>query len=79
MCIRDRIYGLHNMPGMKAGTIATRVGVIMASEDNFIIHIKEMCIRDRLDNDRHFLHRILHRHDGPERLDISRGKKEFTG
>ncbi|VCW17471.1 putative hydrolase YxeP [Klebsiella pneumoniae] len=34
------IYGLHNMPGMKAGTIATRVGGIMASEDNFIIRIK---------------------------------------
>ncbi len=28
------------MPGMKAGTIATRVGGIMASEDNFIIRIK---------------------------------------
>ncbi len=34
------IYGLHNMPGMKAGTIATRVGGIMASEDNFVIHIQ---------------------------------------
>ncbi len=34
------IYGLHNMPGMKAGTIATRVGGIMASEDNFVIKIK---------------------------------------
>lgn len=31
----EEIYGLHNMPGMKAGTIATRVGGIMASEDNF--------------------------------------------
>ncbi|MBF6066995.1 M20/M25/M40 family metallo-hydrolase [Klebsiella pneumoniae] len=36
----EEIYGLHNMPGMKAGTIATRVGGIMASEDNFIIRIK---------------------------------------
>ena len=36
-------------------------------------------LHDLLDNDRHFLLRILHRHDGPERLDISRGKKEFTG
>lgn len=35
----EEIYGLHNMPGMKAGTIATRVGGIMASEDNFIIRI----------------------------------------
>lgn len=34
------IYGLHNMPGMKVGTIATRVGGIMASEDNFVIKIK---------------------------------------
>ncbi len=36
----EEIYGLHNMSGMKAGTIATRVGGIMASEDNFIIRIK---------------------------------------
>lgn len=36
----EEIYGLHNMPGMKAGTIATRVSGIMASEDNFIIRIK---------------------------------------
>ena len=36
----QEIYGLHNMPGMKAGTIATRVGGIMASEDNFVIRIK---------------------------------------
>ncbi|WP_198082876.1 M20 aminoacylase family protein [Variovorax sp. E3] len=36
----DEIYGLHNMPGMRAGTIATRVGGVMASEDNFVIHVK---------------------------------------
>jgi hippurate hydrolase len=36
----DEIYGLHNMPGMKAGAIATRGGGIMASEDNFVIHIR---------------------------------------
>ncbi|MFZ4286654.1 M20 aminoacylase family protein [Variovorax sp. HJSM1_2] len=36
----DEIYGLHNMPGQAAGSIATRSGGIMASEDNFVIHIK---------------------------------------
>lgn len=36
----DEIYGLHNMPGMPAGSISTRVGGIMASEDNFEIHIR---------------------------------------
>lgn len=36
----QEIYGLHNMPGMKAGTISTRAGGIMASEDNFVIKIK---------------------------------------
>ncbi|WP_342472030.1 M20 aminoacylase family protein [Metasolibacillus sp. FSL H7-0170] len=36
----DEIYGLHNMPGLPAGTIQTRPGPIMASEDNFIIRIK---------------------------------------
>lgn len=35
----DEIYGLHNLPGMPAGHIATRVGGIMASEDNFVIRI----------------------------------------
>lgn len=34
------IFGAHNMPGMQAGTFATRAGGIMASEDNFVIHIK---------------------------------------
>ncbi|WP_027819079.1 M20 aminoacylase family protein [Paraburkholderia bannensis] len=36
----DAIFGAHNMPGMRAGTFATRSGGIMASEDNFVIHIK---------------------------------------
>ncbi|MET3183177.1 UNVERIFIED_ORG: hippurate hydrolase [Variovorax guangxiensis] len=36
----DEIYGLHNMPGMRAGTFATREGGLMASEDNFVIHVK---------------------------------------
>jgi amidohydrolase len=36
----DEIYGMHNRPGMSAGSIATRVGGIMGSEDNFVIRIK---------------------------------------
>ncbi|BBB68389.1 hypothetical protein UNDYM_4136 [Undibacterium sp. YM2] len=36
----DAIFGVHNMPGMPAGSFATRAGGIMASEDNFVIHIK---------------------------------------
>ena len=35
----DEIYGVHNIPGLRAGAIATRAGGIMASEDNFVIHI----------------------------------------
>ena len=35
----DCIYGMHNMPGLAAGNLATRVGGIMASEDNFVIDI----------------------------------------
>jgi len=35
----DAIFGAHNMPGMPAGTFATRSGGIMASEDNFVIRI----------------------------------------
>jgi amidohydrolase len=35
----DEIYAAHNMPGMPAGHIATRVGSLMASEDNFVIRI----------------------------------------
>jgi amidohydrolase len=33
----DEIYAAHNIPGMPAGSIATRTGGIMASEDNFVI------------------------------------------
>jgi hippurate hydrolase len=36
----DAIFGAHNMPGMPAGSFATRANGIMASEDNFVIHIK---------------------------------------
>lgn len=36
----NEIFGLHNMPGMPAGFIATRSGGIMASEDNFVIRIQ---------------------------------------
>jgi N-carbamoyl-L-amino-acid hydrolase len=35
----DEIYGVHNIPGLPAGHIATRAGGIMASEDNFVIRI----------------------------------------
>ncbi|OWT58450.1 amidohydrolase [Candidimonas nitroreducens] len=35
----DEIYGVHNIPGMPVGHIATRAGGIMASEDNFVIRI----------------------------------------
>lgn len=36
----DEIFGAHNIPGMPTGHIATRVGGLMASEDNFVIRIK---------------------------------------
>lgn len=36
----DAIYGIHNMPGIPTGRIATRAGGIMASEDNFVIRIR---------------------------------------
>jgi amidohydrolase len=35
----DEIYGVHNIPGLRACVIATRAGGIMASEDNFVIRI----------------------------------------
>lgn len=35
----DEIYGVHNMPGLPAGHFGTRVGALMASEDNFVIRI----------------------------------------
>ncbi|WP_186211787.1 M20 aminoacylase family protein [Burkholderia gladioli] len=36
----EAIFGAHNMPGMPAGSFATRAGGIMASEDNFVIEIR---------------------------------------
>lgn len=36
----DEIYGMHNRPSMPEGSISTRVGGIMGSEDNFVIRIK---------------------------------------
>ncbi|MDZ5457512.1 M20 aminoacylase family protein [Azohydromonas lata] len=36
----DEIYGAHNIPGLPLGRIATRVGGLMASEDNFVIRIQ---------------------------------------
>ncbi|MFM8510575.1 MAG: M20 aminoacylase family protein [Betaproteobacteria bacterium] len=35
----DEIYGAHNIPGLPTGHIATRMGGMMASEDNFVIRI----------------------------------------
>lgn len=35
----DEAYGIHNMPGMKLGTFATRTGPLMAAEDNFEITV----------------------------------------
>lgn len=35
----EEIYGMHNLPNYSAGTVLTRAGGIMASEDNFTIRI----------------------------------------
>jgi hippurate hydrolase len=35
----DEAYGIHNMPGMPVGAFATRVGPLMAAEDNFEIAV----------------------------------------
>jgi hippurate hydrolase len=35
----DSVYALHNLPGATAGHLHTRPGPVMASEDNFVIHI----------------------------------------
>ena len=35
----DRVYALHNWPGLPAGTIATRAGAIMGAADKFVIRI----------------------------------------
>jgi len=34
------VYGMHNMPGMPLGTIATRPGPLLAASDVFSIHIR---------------------------------------
>lgn len=36
----DAVYGMHNMPGLPAGSIHLKSGPIMAAEDNFKIRIK---------------------------------------
>ncbi|MDH3439871.1 MAG: M20 family metallopeptidase [Gammaproteobacteria bacterium] len=36
----DSIYGMHNMPGIPAGTFAVRKGPMMTFEDNFVISIQ---------------------------------------
>jgi amidohydrolase len=36
----DAVYGMHNMPGIPAGTFAVRKGPMMTFEDNFVISIK---------------------------------------
>ncbi len=35
----QEVYGLHNMPGIPVGTIAARPGPLMASSDEFEIHV----------------------------------------
>jgi hippurate hydrolase len=35
----DGIFGIHNLPGAPAGHLRTRTGPVMASEDNFTIHV----------------------------------------
>jgi hippurate hydrolase len=35
----DEVYGMHNMPGLAVGKMATRPGPIMAATDEFIIDI----------------------------------------
>jgi amidohydrolase len=35
----DAVYGLHNMPGLPAGRLSTRIGPLLASEDNFEIRV----------------------------------------
>lgn len=35
----DALFGLHNLPGLSAGHLATRPGAIMAGEDNFVITV----------------------------------------
>ena len=36
----DAVFGMHNMPGIPAGTFAVRKGPMMTFEDNFVISIR---------------------------------------
>ena len=36
----DQIYGMHNWPGLEAGTVGVKAGALMGSEDNFVITVK---------------------------------------
>ncbi|WP_278234640.1 amidohydrolase [Isoptericola sp. AK164] len=36
----ERLFGIHNIPGLPAGTLHTRPGPIMAGEDNFTIAVR---------------------------------------
>src|SRR5690606_20146213 len=36
----EEVYGLHNLPGMPAGTFGIREGGIMAATDEFAINVK---------------------------------------
>lgn len=36
----EEAYGLHNMPGLPVGHVETRIGAVMAAEDNFEIVIR---------------------------------------
>jgi hippurate hydrolase len=36
----DYIFGMHNMPGIAAGSLATRTGAIMASADHFTVRLQ---------------------------------------
>lgn len=36
----DRVYALHNWPGLPAGTISTRPGAIMGAADKFMIRVE---------------------------------------
>jgi amidohydrolase len=36
----DRLFGIHNVPGIPAGHLRIRPGPVMASEDNFTIHVR---------------------------------------
>ncbi len=36
----QEVYGMHNMPGLKVGEFATRVGPLMAATDQFTLHVE---------------------------------------